>query len=149
MNLVETSLTIQKGLCLYMSSETEFFFGKEKQVLVVAPEPPAWALLNKDAYKIVSNISPDKPFTVEQLYCELLAKNIAVDLKDLQELLVDLIKSHVLRVFNEDIPQPHRKLKVSGIYFEITSKCNLTCNHCYVSAQSSNSTNLPQERCTT
>lgn len=127
-----------------VSSQKEYFFGKNNLVLVVAAEPPAWAVLNWGAYKIISNIVPDKPFSLEELHAELLSRNIKIKKEALQELIKHLVKSLVINPVDKLEIQPNRNLKINGIYFEVTSRCNLSCKHCYAAAGSKEIKDLPQ-----
>lgn len=115
----------------YIVYDALFFHKRGDKWLVVSRTPPAWVIVNELGYQVLSHLPVQCHFSADDIALEGVSKDI------LKEYLENLAASHLI-IRDTDLPllQLNRKLRVNGIYFEITHQCNLRCKHCYVSADS-------------
>lgn len=122
-----------------------FFHQKEENYLVVSRTPPAWIIVNRVGYDIISKMpSLNQPFSAKQLEQII---NREISLEDVELFCEKLVSAHIIfRSGKIDIVQPNRDIRIGGAYIEITSQCNLHCEHCYVNAGGSKTLEfLPKE----
>lgn len=131
---------------LYIVPRELAFFHEGARVLVVSADPPGWAIINRDAARLLETMPKGKAFTVSVGVRLAISSGLTnVDADHVSALMQQLADSYVVQRVGETPEQPTRELVVGGIYFELTSRCNLRCNHCYVDAGAGTSEEMSSE----
>lgn len=114
-------------------------FTRDGLVLLIDPDRPAWALVNRLGAQIAKLC--DGKRSVERIV-DSLAANYAVSrdvlTRDVNAFVAVLEKSALLQ-YGEPAPIEHRNLAdqmqpIRSACFELTERCNLRCKHCFEEA---------------
>jgi radical SAM protein with 4Fe4S-binding SPASM domain len=118
----------------------EFKDKRDKVFLVLDPDLPSWVLVNEDSIEILTLCDGNNSLKdISQQIAERHGLEYNDSLLLTHSFLDEMVKKKIL---NDTHPQTSSKNQFRGIALEITNKCNLRCTHCYLSAGSSNKTDL-------